>query len=194
LLELARGDFQAKAGQFVMVAPLSPLSHGPRPFAVFRMDNKSLFLLVKAVGENTRLLSASRKGDAVKIIGPCGKPFEILPGIDSYFLVSGGTGLAAQRLPAEELRNARIKITFYMGGKDPSQIVKEKEFRKCGCVKTICEKGGKVEGLVTNLLEKGLKKDNGKSAILACGPKPMLKAVYSSLKMATNARLCSKKW
>jgi dihydroorotate dehydrogenase (NAD+) catalytic subunit len=172
---------KAQPGQFIMLKPLNPTSENPRPFSVFYKVGQVIFLAIKRVGKNTELYTNLNKGDVIEASLPLGNPFIIVPAVKSYILAGGGTGSIGLGFIVRSLFEKKKKIKILLGAKDEEDLELESYFKECGKIETIKEKPrtryAKKKGLVTDLLAKHLKKDKGKSIIVACGPKPMLKKV-----------------
>src|SRR5215471_16299349 len=67
---------EVRAGQFVNLL----LRPGPllrRPFSVYRADAPWIEIVLRAVGEGTRLLLELREGDRVSALGPLGNGFAL---------------------------------------------------------------------------------------------------------------------
>lgn len=174
-LEVDWKNPKIEPGQFVMINPLNDSSQTPRPFSVAYINRNynSISILFKVVGTNTKSFSKLKKDDFVEISGPHGKPIPISETKKNYILVGGGIGTAALLLLARELIRP---VTALLGGKSRSHILDDGLFKWYGCtVKVAIEEEEDV--FVTDLLEKELKIDGGKSAVVACGPKLMLKRV-----------------
>jgi dihydroorotate dehydrogenase (NAD+) catalytic subunit len=181
LLELELEEsagFTAEPGQFVVLEPLNKRSVMPRPFSVVLVQDNTVTLLIKAVGENTKAYSQLKPGEKIRVIGPEGSLIPIEPEVASYILVGGGIGGAALVAPAKRLSELNKLSAVLLGARDESELAGLDFFHKYGIpVITITEIGAGTTGLVTDLLEKFLKEDSGKSTVITCGPKPMLKAV-----------------
>ena len=181
-LSISHPEFvKAQPGQFIMLKPLNPASENPRPFSVFYKVGQVIFLAIKRVGKNTELYTNLNKGDVVEASLPLGNPFIIAPAVKSYILAGGGIGSVGLGFIACSLFEKKKKTKILLGAKGEEDLELESYFKECGKVETIKEKPrtmyAKKKGLVTDLLAKHLKKDKGKSIIVACGPKPMLKKV-----------------
>jgi dihydroorotate dehydrogenase electron transfer subunit len=96
-------------------------------------------------------------------------------------LVAGGVGVATLTALAEELRRKRHKVIALLGDQTAEHIVCEKELKRIGCRVSISTEDGSKgrKGLVTDLLKHLLRtKDYGPTtAVYACGPDPMSRAV-----------------
>src|SRR5262249_22798603 len=81
------------AGQFVNVL----LRPGPllrRPFSVYAASASVVEIVLRAVGQGTRLLIDLRPGDRVSLLGPLGSGFRLDASMSRVTLVSGGLGVA----------------------------------------------------------------------------------------------------
>ena len=93
LADFQESDFQA--GQFIALRPLNSRAI-IRPFSIAWTDRSGIYLYIRAVGDensNSSLYSHSQ-GKTLEISSAAGQPFELLPGVDNYILVAGGTGVA----------------------------------------------------------------------------------------------------
>jgi dihydroorotate dehydrogenase electron transfer subunit len=175
---------QAQPGQFLMVRPTrfsEPLL--PRPFSIHRLKGNRVELLIKIVGQGTRLLAELKKGDLLEVRGPLGQGFSFGPDQEPI-LVAGGMGVAPLLFLAEtwgraSLKRLRKNLQLFIGARTQNELLCIKEFRQTGIeVWAATEDGSYGEkGLVTKLLQKKLQKPSPNLALFVCGPSPMLKAV-----------------
>jgi dihydroorotate dehydrogenase subfamily 1 len=173
-------------GQFYEIAPDSS-SPMPRPFSVADYADNTLTFYIKAIGKNTNKFCELESGDTVKLIGPLGKPFKLRPSWKKVILVGGGTGIATLMPIAKERGKKGEETLALLGGRDESQILCQWHFKRQNCVlRYICQTEQCERNLVTHLLEDALKNDGGKSIVIACGPRPMLKRVAEICKNHTN--------
>lgn len=168
-----------KPGQFVRLDSLNPEKIFMRPFSVFDIGDDWITLLIKIVGENTKRYSRLKQYDTIKISGPCGKPLAFDEKEKSYILVGGGSGIGALGLPARYLHNKRKKVAIILGFRNQEEKVLAQLFELLPIsVESIVENGNEKKcGPVTLLLDEKIRNDQGKSTVIACGPKAMLKCV-----------------
>lgn len=181
---------QAKPGQFVMVrvqTSLPPLLR--RPFGIFRTGflppdceglppREYLEILYKVVGRGTGTMSTLHEGDRVEVLGPLGKGFDPGDPATEKILVGGGIGLVPLFMLAGELtRTGRVRLL--MGGRTRDDILAVTEFERLGVETYVSTDDGSLgeEGLVTQVLLRKLDK-YPRAAVYACGPMPMIEAVY----------------
>jgi dihydroorotate dehydrogenase electron transfer subunit len=188
-LGLTTGQAFAKTvpGQFIMVQ----ISHSGtpllrRPFSVFgRWRDKETFkgieLLVKIVGEGTRMLSQVQTGDALDILGPLGHGFRLSAKDQRIYLAAGGIGVAPIRFLAAELveqgvspKNCRV----FLGGRNKRDLLCRDDFKTLGIPLTITTDDGSDgdQCLITEPLELAIK-DSTPDMVYACGPHAMLSCV-----------------
>jgi len=177
------GDLKIKLGQFIALERLDESNIWPRPFSMYKKSTNTITVLIKVVGPNTMRYSELRSGHKIKVTGPLGQPMIIEARAEKYILVAGGIGIAGLLPISQELQARKIPTSLLFGAADSSQIVGLDDFIDSGCeVNIITDEHGPV----TDLLEKELKQDNGRSIIVACGPKPMLKKVADLAKENGN--------
>lgn len=185
-LGLATGQAFAKTvpGQFIMVQ-ISP-GDTPllrRPFSVFgRWRDKETFkgieLLVKIVGQGTRMLSQVQPGDALDILGPLGHGFRLSAQHQRIYLAAGGIGVAPIRFLAAELveqgfppENGRV----FLGGRNKRDLLCRDDFKTLGIPLTVTTDDGSDgdQCLITDPLASAIR-DNTPDMVYACGPHAML--------------------
>ena len=178
----------AKPGQFVQILcadSCDPLL--PRPFSFLTVSANEFSVLYQVVGKGTDLLSKTKKGDSLRVVGPLGNGFSATTGAKNkiqpaFLLVGGGVGIPplyhlAQVLLKSKTASAK-NIHVFLGARNKSLLLCEKEFKKLGVSLHLATDDGSKgkKGFVTVLLEEFLAKKIS-SAIYTCGPTPMLKAV-----------------
>jgi dihydroorotate dehydrogenase electron transfer subunit len=178
--EVARGmwalGFQAgaiarevRAGQFVNVL----LRPGPllrRPFSVYRTDGEVVEIVLRAVGEGTRLLLELAMGDRVSLLGPLGRGFQLDTAMRGVTLVSGGLGVAPMPLAARDARALGLAVTWVHGARTDAERCREADGDE---VRWATDDGScGVRGSALDAVPAG-----APGQVLACGPNRMLAAV-----------------
>lgn len=165
-------------GQFVHLQ-LPDFAHRVlrRPFSICDVDPDAgtLTIVYKTVGEGTQRLSTLQPGTPLDLMGPLGHGYTLPSAGIHPIVVAGGYGCAATYLFA---RRAQAPCTVLLGGRSAADILLEREFRDLGCdVRIATDKGDAGHhGLVTDLLGPALS-ESPRTAVVACGPNPMLHAV-----------------
>ena len=178
----------AAPGQFVMVKTgpgLEPLLR--RPFSIFEVLRdrtgraSGITLMNKRVGIGTTQLFEARTGDRVEVLGPLGKPFEVVVPPARAWLVAGGVGLAPFATLASALLARGTDTTLFYGARCGGDLHRVELFERLGLrVVTSTEDGSRGErGVVTVPLARELEAvgPDVPVRVYACGPTPMMHAV-----------------
>jgi len=173
----------AKPGQFVMIRvrpDLHPLLR--RPFSICATEGNNLFfILYRVVGRGTALLSTTREGESLSVVGPLGKGFDLPKGGQKALLVAGGIGAAPLIFLAQHLDGA--DLSFLTGYRSSDEVIGAahrglESLRSAHVATDDGTKGSK--GLVTELLEARLTElSEEQLKVFACGPPLMLKQVVT---------------
>jgi dihydroorotate dehydrogenase electron transfer subunit len=173
--ELAVGS---RAGQFVHVrtGDLSGLVLR-RPFSINTADPASGVITIhfRTIGRGTEWFTRLRSGDAVDMLGPLGRPFEVDPRSRHLLLIAGGLGMAGIRSLADKAIRDGRHVTLLFGAASardvyPSSLLPDEvEY-------VIATDDGSVghHGFVTELVP-GY--EGWADQAFACGPAPMLAAL-----------------
>jgi dihydroorotate dehydrogenase electron transfer subunit len=167
--EAPRIASEVRAGQFVNVL----LRPGPllrRPFSVYRADGAVVEIVLRAVGEGTRLLAGLRPGDRVSLLGPLGSGFRLDGVRRRVTLVSGGLGVAPMPLAARDSRRLGLHVTWVHGARTRAELCAEAEADELRWATDDGSLG--VRGTALDAVPEA---DPGQ--VLACGPNRMLAAV-----------------
>jgi dihydroorotate dehydrogenase electron transfer subunit len=167
-------------GQFLMIRirPGSdPLLR--RPFAVHRLrPSAGLEILYKVVGQGTRLLTESRRGVTLDVLGPLGRGFELPDGDGLLLMVAGGIGVAPLPFLAETLVTSGRKGPYllWFGGRTARDLVCVHHFQNLGFLTELVTEDGSAgrKGLITDHLEDWLPRQKEMPRLIySCGPYPM---------------------
>jgi len=151
-----------------------------RPFSLHNIEGDKIFILYKAVGKATDILSKKEKGEMLDVIGPIGNGFDIQASGNppsprlrragrqqaTVILVAGGHGVAPLYALAKKLTAHSSQLTAFIGARTSKHIVCDKEFKKLGAKMHIATEDGSAgyKGVVTELLKTELRrtKDEGR--------------------------------
>ena len=173
--ELASG---ARAGQFVHIraGDYSGLVLR-RPFSINTADAATGMVSIhfRVIGRGTEWFTRLRAGDAVDMLGPLGRPFEVDPRSQHLLLVAGGLGMAGVRMLADEAIRGGRQVTLLFGAASsrevyPSTLLPDEvEY-------VVATDDGSMghHGYVTDLLPDY---EAWADQAFACGPQPMLAAL-----------------
>ena len=135
----------------------------------------ALTIVFEVRGAGTDWLSRREPGDRLDVLGLLGHGFRMDPK-GRYLLVGGGIGVppmlgCAQYAPG--------RCDAVVGARDRDHALLLPEFQAVCATVAVATEDGSVgaKGFVTGPMEQ-LLKENRYDAVLACGPKPMLKAVW----------------
>ena len=171
-----RGDTSAitAPGQFVQIQ--LPGFFLRRPISVCDAEGDVLTLIYKVVGRGTEAMSAFAPGGSLDLLTGLGNGYDLSLCGDQPLLIGGGAGVPPMYLLAKRLIAQGKRVTVILGFNTTSEIFYEEEFRALGAEVVVATADGSfgVKGFVTDAME-GLSYTH----ICACGPEPMLRAVYS---------------
>ncbi len=170
--EIAR---EAKAGQFANIAVPGFTLRRPISICGFDAQSGEVRFVFEERGKGTAELAKLREGECLDILAPLGNGFDIPEG--KIIVVGGGIGVPPL-LGVSKNANAEAILGF----RDITRVILEEDFQAAtnGAV-TICTDDGSYgfHGVVTAPLSEKLK-NGGYSAVMACGPEPMIKAVIKT--------------
>ncbi len=166
-------------GQFAEVlVSNSTTTYLRRPFSIYDTDynTNELSLLIKKVGDGTNALARLKEGDTLNLVYPLGNTFS-MPSGEKALLVGGGVGIAPMLLLARLLKQKGFKPDVLIGGRSTGDILEPEKYAPYGDVFITTDDGSAgTKGMVTQ--HPALSENIGEySAIYACGPDPMMKAV-----------------
>ncbi len=171
------GDTSAitKPGQFVNV--LIDGLYLRRPISVCDWEDGMLTLVYKVVGEGTEKMAAMTPGTKLDVLMGLGNGFDVTKAGDNPVLIGGGVGIPPIYGLAKRLCAEGKKVTVAMGFASVADVLLKEELEALGCTVKIATVDGSAgeKGFVTGLLT------DDYSYSYACGPIPMLKAVYDAL-------------
>ena len=167
-----------RAGQFLHVAcGEGNLLRRPISVALTLADEpeNTAALIFEVKGEGTRWLSQRKVGDQVDVLGPLGNGFTVEEG-GRYLLVGGGIGVPPLLGYAEAFHKDSVAV---LGFRSADRVILADRFQDACKEAYLCTDDGSMRrhGFVDAQVEDILAKDKDFTAILACGPKPMLKNV-----------------
>ena len=171
-LRLAGDTEGIKPGQFVNVNV--PGFYLRRPISVCDCEKGTLTLVYKTVGRGTEAMAMLKPGETTDLLTGLGNGYDISLAGEAPLLAGGGVGVPPLYFLAKKLKNRGTTPTVILGFNAKEEIFYEDEFKALGCRVTVTTADGScgVKGFVTDAFPESY------SYVYACGPKPMLKAVY----------------
>ena len=160
---------EAKAGQFVEVYPDNGVNLLSRPISICEInkDKGSLRLVFQIVGKGTKLFSKLKKGDRIRLLGPCGNGYTLCEGRN--ILVGGGIGVPPLLETCKELKGDKVVVLGFRSGSFLAE-----EFEKLGAKVYITTDDGS-KGFKGNVVDLLRSENITGDMIYSCGPKVMLK-------------------
>ncbi len=175
-------SFAERPGQFVNVK-LDGL-YLRRPISICDWDEQTMTLVYKVVGRGTWQMAAMRPGQELDLLCGLGNGFDGNAAGAHSLLVGGGVGAPPLYGLAKRLAAQGKKITVVLGFGRAEQAFYQKEFEALGCPVLFATEDGSLgeKGFVTQPMSRV-----DYDYYFACGPMPMLRAVYAAGK-AKNAQ------
>ena len=162
-------------GQFVNIRLAGKFLR--RPISVCDWEEGKLTVVYKVVGHGTAQMAAMAPGESLDILTGLGNGYDLNLVGDAPLLVGGGVGVPPMYGLAKRLRAMGKEVQVILGFNTKEEIFCEQEFKGLGCAVTVTTADGSygVKGFVTDAM-----KDLRYSHFCACGPEPMLKALYAA--------------
>ena len=164
-----------RPGQFIDIALEGLFLR--RPISVCDYDAESISIIYKVVGRGTRQMSRLQCGDSLDCLVGLGNGFSVETASQRPLLVGGGVGLPPMYNLCKQLIAAGKKPQVVMGFNTAGEVFYRSEFENLGVDVFCATADGSlgVKGLVTEAI--GAFEWKG-DYIYACGPAPMLRALY----------------
>lgn len=145
-----------------------------RPISVCDCEGERLTLIYKVVGHGTEKMAAMTEGESLSILTGLGNGYDTSLSGEHPVLLGGGVGVPPLYLLAKKLRDEGKKVSVILGFNTKSEIFCEEAFLSLGCDVKVTTADGSygTKGFVTDALP------DTYTHFYACGPEPMLKAVY----------------
>ena len=147
-----------------------------RPISVCRWDETGLTILYKVVGRGTEAMTRLTPGAVLDTLSGLGNGYDVAACPDHVTVVGGGVGVPPLYGLARALIAAGKRVHAILGFNTKSEIFYEEEFRSLGAEVTVTTADGSygTRGFVTAAM------GPADAYACACGPEPMLKAVYGA--------------
>lgn len=149
-----------------------------RPISVCDADGDRLTIIYKVVGKGTAKM-AQMTGGKLDVLTGLGNGYDLSKAGDRPVLLGGGVGVPPMYLLCKKLLAMGKKVQVILGFNTEAEVFYEEEFKSLGAEVTVTTADGSygVKGFVTDALQA-----MDYSYFYACGPEPMLKAIYRSSK------------
>ena len=145
-----------------------------RPISVCAWEEDSLTPIYKTVGTGTAQMSRLAPGAELDLLTGLGNGYDPEKAGEAPLLLGGGVGVPPLYGLARVLRQAGKRVTAVLGFNTAAEVFLAEEFRALGCDTVVATADGSLglKGFVTDCLPEKY------SYFYACGPLPMLRAVY----------------
>ena len=160
---------EARPGQFVSVYCKDGSRVLPRPISICEITETSLRLVYRVAGAGTAEFSTYEVGEEIRIQGPFGNGFPLLP--EKAILIGGGIGVPPMLELAKQLPGEKTVVSGYRD----NHLFLYEDLKKDADV-VIATEDGSV-GTKGNVLDAIRQQGVTGSVIYACGPTPMLRAI-----------------
>lgn len=162
-------------GQFVNIRLAGKFLR--RPISVCDWEEGKLTVVYKVVGHGTAQMAAMAPGESLDLLTGLGNGYDLGLVGAAPLLVGGGVGVPPMYGLAKHLRAMGKEVQVILGFNTKAEIFYEQEFKDLGCTVTVTTADGScgVKGFVTDAM-----KNMHYSHFCACGPEPMLKALYAA--------------
>lgn len=164
----------SRPGQFVNIALDGFFLR--RPISVCDLEKDKLTIIYKVVGKGTAAMSTMAPGQTLEVLTGLGNGYDLSASGKAPLLIGGGVGAPPMYLLAKELLKAGAKPRAILGFNTRDEVFMEQELKVLGIPVTVTTVDGSygIKGFVTDALPRAGDYDYS----FACGPEPMLRAVY----------------
>ena len=147
-----------------------------RPISVCDAEDGKLTLVYKTVGRGTEAMAQYESGKRIDVLTGLGNGYDLDNSGDRPLFIGGGAGVPPMYLLSRRLIEQGKRPAVILGFNKAEEIFYADRFRELGIETIIATADGSVgvKGFVTDAME-GL----DYTYTYACGPEPMLKAVYN---------------
>ena len=149
-----------------------------RPISVCDKTDEKLMLIYKTVGKGTEQMARMPAGTELSVLSGLGNGYDTAPSGDHPLVIGGGVGVPPMYLLCKRLCEEGKHVSVVLGFNRACDVFYEDKFKALGADVTVMTADGSYggKGFVTD----GLPAEY--SYCFACGPEPMLRAVFNSCK------------
>lgn len=162
-----------RAGQFVNVKIDGFFLR--RPISVCDYEDGEITLIYKVVGGGTEKMSRLPAGERLDVLTGLGNGYDLAASGQKPLLIGGGAGVPPLYFLAKKLVAQGKEVSVILGFNKKEEVFYEEKFRALGAKVSVTTADGSygVKGFVTAVRPEY-------TYVYACGPEPMLKAVYGA--------------
>ena len=168
----------AQVGQFINIKCGEGLLLR-RPISICRVEGSKLNVVYEVRGEGTLWMSKRQPGEELDVLGPLGHGFTYPDG--KVLVVGGGIGVPPMLNTAIKAPQGAIAC---IGFRNKDKVMLAKEFEDCCEQVYLSTDDGSlgVHSYVAGIVDTALTEHPEIKAVMACGPKIMLKTVFAAAK------------
>ena len=172
-MRLAGPSEIARPGQFVNVKIDGFFLR--RPISVCDYEDGEITLIYKVVGGGTEKMSRLPAGERLDVLTGLGNGYDLAASGQKPLLIGGGAGVPPLYFLAKKLAAQGKEVSVILGFNKKEEVFYEEKFRALGAKVSVTTADGSygVKGFVTAVRPEH-------TYVYACGPEPMLKAVYGA--------------
>ncbi len=163
-----------------------------RPFSVCDLEGDDLTIIYKVVGSGTEKMSTLVPNEELNLLTGLGNGYDTKSSGKAPLLIGGGAGVPPLYWLAKELLAEGKQVSAILGFNTSNEVFYEAQFKKLGVSTLITTADGSygIQGFVTDALTNL----ESFSYTYACGPEPMLKAVYDAAETSGQYSFEERMW
>jgi dihydroorotate dehydrogenase electron transfer subunit len=157
-----------------------------RAFSIYQVASRGVYggtveFVFAAHGQGTQWLARQRPHDPVDVVGPLGRPFALPKDAANCLLVGGGYGSAPLFMLADALRKRGCRVDFVLGAATQDRLFGALDAKRMATAVAFTTEDGSYgeQGRVSDVLPSVIDRTRA-DVVYACGPMPMLEAVYAA--------------
>ncbi|MCI2106922.1 MAG: dihydroorotate dehydrogenase electron transfer subunit [Intestinimonas sp.] len=145
-----------------------------RPISICDTDGNCLRMVFEVRGEGTAWLSRRHTDETLDVLGPLGHGFDL----SGRKLLAVGGGIGVPPI-LNVVRHCKGEAHAILGFRSVDRAMLLDEFRAASSTVSVASDDGSIgtHGFVDALVREKLKGERDVAGVLACGPRPMLRAV-----------------
>lgn len=152
-----------------------------RPISICDWDAETLTIIYKVVGKGTTAMKAMQPKQKIEALVGLGNGFDLAKLPEELVILAGGVGVPPMYGLAKRCIEANKKVHVILGFASAKDAFYLDEFKKLKIDPIVTSNDGSIglKGFVTD----GMKQEKLEECVYAaCGPMPMLKAIYQTSK------------
>ncbi len=164
-------------GQFAHInIPNAPQLVLRRPLSINSMHHGRMTLVYQIKGEGTKALTRAVTGTPISVLAPLGNGFKLPEEAKTVWIVGGGVGITPMQAIVETYKNKEFRA--FLGYRSDKHVYCYDNIKKHCKDTVLCTDDGSQGLQMTSVAAMELAlKDIKPDIVIACGPKPMLRAL-----------------